>query len=141
MVTPISESSYRRYSTSAPWPPPPPFNPASLGLSPIAEKSGPVVIILAVCGSILICFAIGLAVYYRRKLSERPRRKAPGVVSGAEMQSTRAKEYKLIPMDQITFSDQLGTGAFGVVYHGTFQATKCAIKKSCLGVSMCVSHE
>ena len=111
-----------------PRPPPSPFYPAALGLTAVADNTNNIIIAVVVSCSVLICFAIGLAVYYRRKLSERPRRKAPGV-SGAEMQSSRAKEYKLIPMDQITFSDQLGTGAFGVVYHGTFQATKCAIKK------------
>ena len=111
-----------------PRPPPSPFYPTALGLTAVADNTNSIIIAVVVSCSVLICFAIGLAVNHRRKLSERPRRKGPGV-SGAEMQRTQAKEYKPIPMGQITFGDQLGTGAFGVVYHGTFQATKCAIKK------------
>jgi len=41
----------------------------------------------------------------------------------------KASNFKPIPFADITFADELGNGAFGVVYKCTFQATKCAIKK------------
>ena len=79
-------------------------------------------------------FALLVAVYYRRK-TRKPQRAKTGVSSkegngSTELQQIQVKEkYKPIPMAQIAYGDQLGTGAFGVVYKCTFQATKCAIKK------------
>ena len=97
---------------------------------PSADNTNTIIIAVVVSCSVVICFMIGLAFYHRRKQGERPRKKGAGVSSGAEMQSIQLKEkYKPIPMRQISYGDQLGTGAFGVVYKCTFQATKCAIKK------------
>ena len=97
---------------------------------PSADNTNTIIIAVVVSCSVVICFVIGLAFYHRRKQGERPRKKGAGVSSGAEMQSIQLKEkYKPIPMGQISYGDQLGTGAFGVVYKCTFQATKCAIKK------------
>ena len=97
---------------------------------PSADNTNTIIIAVVVSCSVAICFVIGLAFYHRRKQGERPRKKGAGVSSGAEMQSIQLKEkYKPIPMGQISYGDQLGTGAFGVVYKCTFQATKCAIKK------------
>ena len=75
-----------------------------------------------------------LVVYYHRKTRKPTRAKT--VVSSnegkgsTELQQIQVKEkYKPILMSEIMYGDQLGTGAFGVVYKCTFQATKCAIKK------------
>ena len=105
---------------------------APLTLPPSADNTNTIIIAVVVSCSVAICFVIGLAFYHRRKQGERPHKKgaAQEGSSGAEMQSIQLKEkYKPIPMGQISYGDQLGTGAFGVVYKCTFQATKCAIKK------------
>jgi len=95
---------------------------------PPADNTNTIIIAVVVSCSVAICFVIGLAFYHRRK--QGPHKKGASVSSGAEMQSIQLKEkYKPIPMGQISYGDQLGTGAFGVVYKCTFQATKCAIKK------------
>ena len=79
-------------------------------------------------------FSLLVAVYYRRKMRKHTRAKT-GVSSNegkgsTELQKIELKEkYKPILMSEIIYGDQLGTGAFGVVYKCTFQATKCAIKK------------
>jgi serine/threonine protein kinase len=97
---------------------------------PPADNTNTIIIAVVVSCSVVICFVIGLAFYHRRKQGPHKKGAAQEGSSGAEMQSIQLKEkYKPIPMGQISYGDQLGTGAFGVVYKCTFQATKCAIKK------------
>jgi len=90
--------------------------------------------VIAACAAVLFSFAVLVAVYYRRKM-RKPSRAKTGVSSSegkgsTELQKIELKEkYKPILMSEIIYGDQLGTGAFGVVYKCTFQATKCAIKK------------
>jgi serine/threonine protein kinase len=119
-----------------PMPPLPPFVPfANLALTPAAATdSGPMIAVIAACAAVLFSFAVLVAVYYRRKM-RKPSRAKTGVSSSegkgsTELQKIELKEkYKPILMSEIIYGDQLGTGAFGVVYKCTFQATKCAIKK------------
>ena len=119
-----------------PKPPLPPFVPlANLALTPAAATdSGPMIAVIAACAAVLFSFAVLVAVYYRRKM-RKPSRAKTGVSSSegkgsTELQNIEVKEkYKPILMSEIIYGDQLGTGAFGVVYKCTFQATKCAIKK------------
>ena len=118
-----------------PPPPPPPLVPlANLALTAAATDLGPIIAVVAASATVLIFFAVLVAVYYRRK-TRKPTRAKTGVSSSdskgsTELQNIEVKEkYKPILMSEITYGDQLGTGAFGVVYKCTFQATKCAIKK------------
>eukprot|EP00900_Chrysochromulina_parva_P012931 jgi/Chrpa1/21639/Chrysochromulina_OHIO_Genome00027755-RA len=116
-------------------PPSPPFVPlAGLALTTAAKDSGPIIAVIAACASAVVCFAVLLVVYYHRKT--RKSKRAKTVVSSnegkgsTELQQIQVKEkYRPILMSEIMYGDQLGTGAFGVVYKCTFQATKCAIKK------------
>jgi serine/threonine protein kinase len=105
-----------------------------LALTTAAKDSGPIIAVIAACASAVVCFAVLLAVYYHRK-TRKPTRAKTDVSSNegkgsTELQQIQVKEkYKPILMSEIIYGDQLGTGAFGVVYKCTFQATKCAIKK------------
>jgi len=105
-----------------------------LALTAAAADSGPIIAVIAASATALVVFAVLVAVYYRRKM-RKPTRAKTGVSSNegkgsTELQNIELKEkYSPILMSEITFGDQLGTGAFGVVYKCTFQATKCAIKK------------
>ena len=107
---------------------------ANLALTAAAADSGPIIAVIAASATALVVFAVFVAVYYRRKM-RKPSRAKTGVSSSegkgsTELQNIEVKEkYKPILMSEIIYGDQLGTGAFGVVYKCTFQATKCAIKK------------
>jgi serine/threonine protein kinase len=100
-----------------------------------ADQSTILIAVIAACASLFILFVVFVAVYYMRTKKGKSAGRARTGVSKptTELQALDARDvkdiYKPIPMDQITYADELGTGAFGVVYKCTFQATKCAIKK------------
>jgi len=104
-----------------------------LGLSMAPSDSG-ASIAIAVCVTISVVAIMFFAcqVYTRKWRNARAKTDVTSKASNGstELQQIQVKEkYKPIPMGQISYGDQLGTGAFGVVYKCTFQATKCAIKK------------
>ena len=84
------------------------------------------------CGVTLVVFGACLFIYSKRKIKTRAKTGVSSNTGGGstELQKIEIREkYKPIPMKEIAYSDQLGSGAFGIVYKCTFQATKCAIKK------------
>ena len=118
--------------------PPPPFLPANYGAGLTAgnpKESTILIAVIAACASVFVLAVVFVAVYYMRTKKGKSAGRARTGVSKptTELQALDAggakDKYKPIPMDQITYGDELGTGAFGVVYKCTFQATKCAIKK------------
>ena len=119
---------------SPPLPPPPPLAPFSgtAALTITADNSGPIVAVVVSCGVALVVFGACLFIYSKRKIKTRAKTGVSSSTGGGstELQKIEIREkYKPIPMKEIAYSDQLGSGAFGIVYKCTFQATKCAIKK------------
>ena len=108
------------------------FPGSLLGLSLTPADSGPIIAAVVGSAAVLVVFALLLAIYYRGNM-KRHRAKTfggPAPTGATELAQINVKEkYKPIPMNQIAYGDELGAGAFGVVYKCTFQATKCAIKK------------
>jgi len=101
---------------------------------------------IAVAGAVIVMgFGVMLAYYLSKRKTMYGARRAKTYTANAtttssssdtELQSIatdggqkKQKEFKPIPFSEITFGDELGNGAFGIVYKCTFQATKCAIKK------------
>ena len=115
------------------------------GLTGDAQAGGMLVAIISAAGGALIVFTICLVFYYRRSKAKNKHRartghstnstKSPtkGATELARIESPTKEKIKvdvhLIPMSEIELGDQLGAGAFGIVYKCTFQATACAIKK------------
>jgi len=116
-----------------------------------SERSDMISLMIVVAGVVLVFgFAAGLFLRMRKKTIFGARRaklygKRPKITSSSTATSSSdiqlqnasatessrkpAKTFKSIPFADITFGDELGNGAFGIVYKCTFQATKCAIKK------------
>ena len=117
---------------------PPPLPPTgTTGLTAASDPAG--AIIGGVLGGAALLISIALALFYLSLQNIAKRRAktsfSPNTGGGStELQKIEVKvqkkgEYKSIPMSEIAYSDQLGSGAFGVVYKCTFQGTTCAIKK------------
>ena len=117
---------------------PPPLPPTgTTGLTAASDPAG--AIIGGVLGGAALLVSIALALFYLSLQNTAKRRAktsfSPNTGGGStELQKIEVKvqkkaEYKSIPMSEIAYSDQLGSGAFGVVYKCTFQGTTCAIKK------------
>ena len=117
---------------------PPPLPPTgTTGLTAASDPAG--AIIGGVLGGAALLVSIALALFYLSLQNIAKRRAktsfSPNTGGGStELQKIEVKvqkkgEYKSIPMSEIAYSDQLGSGAFGVVYKCTFQGTTCAIKK------------
>ena len=113
--------------------PPPADLTVAASLTVASDPAG--AIIGGVVGGAALLVSIALALFYFRNQNKmRAKTSFSSKLGGSstELQNIEVnmkKEYKPIPMSEITYSDQLGSGAFGVVYRCTFQGTTCAIKK------------
>jgi serine/threonine protein kinase len=115
---------------------PPPADAAGVRAAGLTAASDPAgAIIGGVVGGAALFVSMFLALFYFNLQNKRRAKTSFSPNSGGgstELQSIEVnlkKEYKPIPMSEIAYYDQLGSGAFGVVYKCTFQGTTCAIKK------------
>jgi len=106
------------------------------GLTSAAEsQTGMLIGIIAAAGGALVVCTICLFVYYRRKAKSKHRARTGHSTNSTKSPTKGATELsriesptkepikvnvKLIPMSEIELGEQLGTGAFGIVYKCTF---------------------